>query len=116
MNEVDVYLDSFNSARRERIEQVINYMRYNYSELEESCNYAPKTKFPVYKTKNGMNYLAIASQKNYISIHFGSYKCTTIVSIIDSRITTGVGCVRIPDSVMFPINEIITAIDLCFSK
>ncbi len=115
MNKVDEYINKLNEQRKEKVSDVINYIRENYAELEESCDYAPKTKFPVFKDKNSNNYVAIASQKSYISIHFGTYSCTEIVAKADKRIKSGVGCSKITDTIEFPLREIKDAIDFCFN-
>ncbi len=116
MNKVDEYINGLISIRKEKVTKVVDYLRENYKHLEESCDYAAKTKFPTFKVKNGNNYVSIASQKSYITIHFGNYSCTDIVAKADKRIKTGVGCVKIVDSVTFPLNEIKQAIDYCFKK
>ncbi len=116
MNSVDKYLNELEETRREKVKKVIDYLRKNYTRLDESCDYAAKTKFPVYKSVHGKNYVAIASQKSYISIHFGTYSCTNIIAKADKRIKSGVGCSKIPDSVEFPIEEIKESIDFCFKE
>lgn len=116
MDDVDLYLNSLSSERKEKLYSVVNYIRSNYSDYIASCGYGPKTKFPVFKNKDSSNYIAIASQKSYISIHFGRYQCPEIVATADQRIKTGVGCAKIPDSVTFPFDKIMQAIDTCFRR
>ena len=64
--------------------------------------------------KIGEVYVAIASMKNYISIHFGKYNATQIVAKNNPRIIAKVGCVNIKDNIEFPIEDIKRAIDYCF--
>ncbi len=116
MNKIDEYINNLSETRKEKVKKVVNYIREIYPYLDESCDYAPKTKFPVFKSKNYSNYVAIASQKSYISIHFGIYSCTEIVAKADKRIKSGVGCSKITDSIEFPIKEIKEAIDFCFKE
>lgn len=116
MKDVDLYLNSLSSERKEKLHSVINYIRSNYPNYIESCDYGPKTKFPVFKSRDSTNYIAIASQKSYISIHFGRYQCPEIVATTNQRIKTGVGCAKIPDSVPFPIDKVKQAVDTCFRR
>ncbi|MFV0556848.1 MAG: hypothetical protein ACK5LM_07105 [Lactovum sp.] len=117
MNDIDIYLKKITEEDRcLKLLQVINYMRKNYKDLLESCDYGPKTKFPTFKNYDESNYFSIANQKNYISLHFGRYHCVEEIAKVDSRIKTGVGCVKIPDSVTFPIVEIKKGISNCFNE
>ncbi len=111
MNETVEYIKNLNEIRREKINSIINYIVENYPNLILSCDYAPKTRFPVFKSKDNLIYIGIASQKQYISIHFSKYECTEIVKKADERIKTGVGCVKIKDNIPFPLDEIKMAID-----
>jgi hypothetical protein len=113
MNDVDLYLDALTPERKEKLESVIDYIKKKYPYLQLSCDYGPKTKFPVFKTPDLRNYVGIASQKSTITIHFGNYNCPAIVLKADKRIKTGVGCAKIPDTVPFPLENIKKAIDLC---
>ncbi len=71
MKDVDVYLNNCLPHRKDKLQAVVSYLRDNYPTYEESCNYAPSTKFPVFKSMDKTNYVAVASQKSYIAIHFG---------------------------------------------
>ena len=113
-NKIKEYLNNLTEIRRERLLQVINYIKEAYPEAEESMDYAPKTKFPMYKV-NGV-YVAIASMKNHISIHFGKYNATKIIGDKNPKIKVNVGCVNIKDTVGFPIEDIKKAIDFCFEQ
>lgn len=114
MCDVENYLNGLSEDRMKKLKSVIEYIRQKYPSVIESCDYAPKTKFPVFKRPDTPNYVGIASQKAYVSIHFGRYHCTDIVASADARIKTGVGCVQIPDTVSFPFEKIKQAIDACF--
>ncbi len=114
MNDVEAYLTACTPERKEKLTAVIRYIRENYPEYEESCYFARQTRFPMFKDPNSANYVAVASMKAYISIHFGRHDCAKIVAEADKRIKTGVGCAKIPDKVDFPISVIEKAIDTCF--
>lgn len=114
MSDVDMYLNSLPTERKEKLLMVITYIRNSYPTFIESCDYAPKTKFPVFKPSSMQNYVAIASQKTYIAVHFGRYHCAEIVGKANTKIKTRVACVNIPDTIPFPIAEIKSAIDICF--
>jgi hypothetical protein len=116
MNEVAAYLESAPPTRKSNLNDVIEYIRREYPDFELTCNFSPKTKFPVFKSPDGGNYVGVASQKAYIAIHFGRYYCPPVVAEADGRIKTGVGCAKIPDGVPFPLEHIKRAIDLCFAK
>ncbi|GHU71800.1 hypothetical protein FACS1894184_19050 [Clostridia bacterium] len=113
---VENYLGCLPEEQKVKIREVVEYIRQKYPNMTESCDYAPKTKFPVFKHPDAHNYVGIASQKAYIAIHFGRYHCVSIVADADSRIMTGVGCAKIPDGVTFPAENIKRAIDACFES
>jgi hypothetical protein len=113
---IEAYVAALTDSRRERVDSVVSYIRNRYAAFIANCDYAPKTKFPVFKTPNDDNYVGIASQKQYVAIHFGRYHCAEIVTEADSRIKTGVGCAKIPDSVPFPLEHIKRAVDACFKE
>ncbi len=112
MDNVNQYIDHLDPIRQDRIKLVVEYIRENYPDAEESLDYAPKTKFPTYKL-DGI-YVSIASMKNHISIHFGKYNATQIIVKENPKIIGRVGCVNIKDSVEFPVYAIKEAIDFCF--
>jgi hypothetical protein len=109
MNEVDLYVEHLNDVEKEKIHTVIDYIRTKYPDS------APKTKFPTFKQQYSDYYVAIVERKGYISIHFGKYECAQIVKNNNPKIKTGVGCAKIPHSIVFPIEDITKAIDYCFS-
>lgn len=109
MHTVDHYLESLKGIRRSRLEEVVDYIRTKYPHVEESCSLSPKWNYPTFKT--GDNYVALASMKNYISIHFGRYGATKIIGERNPKIQTKVGCVNIKDKDEWPIEDIQKAID-----
>ncbi|WP_066496340.1 DUF1801 domain-containing protein [Abyssisolibacter fermentans] len=115
MNEVDAYISKLSYERKKKVEDIVQFIRFKYPNIIESCNYGPKTKFPVFRQSGSRIYVGIASQKSYISIHFGKYDCVDIVAQADKKIKTGVGCVKIPDSIPFPLEYIKQAIYFCLN-
>ncbi len=111
---IDEYILDLSDVRKQRISQLVKYIRDNYKQLEQTIDFAPKTKFPTFKVNDV--YVAIGNMKNYISVHFGRYQAADIVADADIRIKKRVGCVNIPDSIEFPFNELKKAIDFCFKQ
>ncbi len=111
---IDKYILGLPDIRKQRVSQLVKYIRANYEQLEQTVDFAPKTKFPTFKV--GGVYVAIGNMKNYLSVHFGRYQAADIVADADIRIKKRVGCVNIPDSVDFPFNELKKAIDFCFKQ
>lgn len=109
---VEEYLNVISSDRKEKLELVISYIKEKFPQAVESLDYAPKTKIPTYKI--GTVYIALASMKNHISIHFAKYGATEIIGMASPKIKVRVGCVNIPDSVVFPIEEIKKAVNYCY--
>ena len=91
MQEFQDYLLALPPARREKVESVLLYIQREYPDFKASYDFSPKTKFPVFTSPDGNNYVAVASRKAYISIHFGRHDCPAIVAEADGRIKTGVG-------------------------
>ena len=116
MNEVDNYIKDLPFERQEKIKELILYIKNSYPEHKLTCDYGPKTKFPVFKDNKGSNYIGIACQKEYLAIHFGRYYCTEIIASANNRIKTGVGCVKIPYTIPFPFEEIKKAVNKCFKE
>ncbi len=108
---IDNYVNNLNDIRKERLLLVIDYIRKNYNTIE-SMDFGAKTKLPVF-TLNGV-YVCIASMKNHITIHFGKYKATEIVTKNNPKVISRVGCINIKDTTPFPIDDIKKAIDYCY--
>lgn len=49
MHTVDGYLESLKGIRKERIKEVIDYIRENYPYSEESCSLSPKWNYSTFK-------------------------------------------------------------------
>ena len=113
MQTIADYILDLSDKRKDRLNQVINYIRITYPNAIESLDYAPNTKIPTFKM--GEVYVSIASMKNNITIHFGKYGATDIIAKSCPKITKRVGCVNISDKIDFPIQAIQEAIDYCFN-
>lgn len=114
MHTIDGYLESLKGIRKDRIQEIINYIRENYPEIEESYTLSPKWNYPTFKL--GETYVAIASMKNYISIHFGRYGATKLIGQRNPKIQTKVGCVNIKDKDSWPIEDIERAIQYTLGR
>lgn len=107
------YVSQQTPIRQERIQAVIQYLLDEYPQAVATMDYGPKTKIPTFKI--GETYVAIASVKSHLSIHFGRYGATKIVAEAHPRIKANVGCVNIPDTVEFPLDHIKKAIKYTLS-
>lgn len=108
------YVSQQTPIRQERIRAVIQYLLDEYPQAVATMDYGPKTKIPTFKI--GETYVAIASVKSHLSIHFGRFGATKIVAQAHPRIKANVGCVNIPDHVEFPMAQIKRAIDYTFNS
>ncbi len=111
---IDNYLKQVNEVRSERINALIDYIQTKYPEAIASLDYAENTKIPTYKINN--QYVAIASMKHHLTIHFSNYKAVELVKKANPSIVKRIGCVNIKDNQTYPLDAIKQAIDLCFKS
>ncbi len=114
MNTINEYVSALSGIRAERVSEVVLYIRENYPNAVETLDFSPKIKFPTFKL--GEVYVSVTSMKNYISVHFGKYDATKIITENNPKIKAGIGCVNIRDNVEFPTVDIKKAIDFCFDN
>ncbi|MGL4624500.1 MAG: DNA alkylation repair protein [Culicoidibacterales bacterium] len=107
------YVNAQTPLRQERIQVIIQYILDTYPQAVPTMDYGPKTKIPTFKI--GEMYVAIASVKSHLTIHFGRYGATKIVAEAHPKIKANVGCVNIPDTVDLPIKQIKKAIKYTLS-
>lgn len=107
------YVNEQSPVRQERIQAVIQYLLDEYPQAVATMDYGPKTKIPTFKV--GEIYVAIASVKSHLSIHFGRYGATQIVAEGNPQIKANDGCVNIPDKAEFPLEAIKKAINYTLS-
>lgn len=98
--DINEYLDSISSDRKHRFMSIMDTIKALYPGAEESMKY----KMPTYTYKGG--WVAIANQKNYISL----YTCQS-GHIEDFRkkhpeIKTGKGCINFRDEDEIPVDGI----------
>jgi len=62
--------------------------------------------------EKGDNWVCVANQKNYISVYFCDEKLIEDIKINSPEINTGKGCVRIKDTQVVPIDNLLK----CFIK
>ena len=71
-----------------------------YPDISESMRY----KMPTYERKNA--WVAVASQKNYLSVYFCSEDLIANIKRKYPNLSTGKGCVRIRDNQEVPMSEL----------
>jgi uncharacterized protein YdhG (YjbR/CyaY superfamily) len=94
------YFDALPEGRKVRLVELREALLTSVKGLEESLKY----KMPYYE-KDG-KFVALASQKNYVSVYFCSNELIENIIAKYPDIDTGVGCVRIKDKQALPMAEL----------
>lgn len=113
MNQIDEYVEKQEGVRKERVAWLINYIRVTYPNVEERMDFGPKWIYPVLRVND--IYVAIASNKTHLSIHFGKYNVTSLFKECKG-IKTMVGCINIKDSALFPMEILKEAIKMTYEN
>jgi uncharacterized protein YdhG (YjbR/CyaY superfamily) len=98
--EVENYLIALPEVRKARLLELRETLMATVKGLKESL----KHKMPYYE-KDG-KFVALASQKNYVSVYFCSNELIANIIAKYPDIDTGVGCVRIKDKQVLPLAEL----------
>ena len=98
----DYYL-SIPKDRLVRMKQIRDTFLASTTGVRETFKY----KMPTFEM--GENWVALANQKNYISVYFCSEDLIVGIKGKYPEINTGKGCVRIKDSNNIPLNELRSA-------
>ena len=107
---VSDYYKGVPRSRAARINKIRKLFLSEVDGLDETMKY----KMPTFE--KGDNWVALANQKNYISVYFCSEELIENIKNSHPEISTGKGCVRIRDSQEIPLEELkksfIKAMDL----
>ena len=99
-DETQQYFAALPAARKARLLELREVLMATVKGLAENLKY----KMPYYE-KDG-HFVALASRKEYVSIHFCSNDLIENISAKHPDIDTGVGCVRIKDKQTLPLAEL----------
>jgi uncharacterized protein YdhG (YjbR/CyaY superfamily) len=98
--EVETYLASASEQRRGRLEILHNLIIGQFPEAVVDMEY----RMPTYHVANG--WVAIANQKNYISLYTCGYHHIEAFKRKHPDIKTGKGCINFKDKDELPVGEI----------
>jgi hypothetical protein len=108
MMEINDYVVALHEPQKERVTQVINYIRQTYPDCIETMDYTPKYKFPVFIEKE--SYIGVAGRDKYMTLHFGRCRPDK------PEPYAALGYVNIQDEVPLPLQEIKQTVDFCFGN
>ena len=100
MEEVEEYYKNLSTEKRKRLESIHDLITRIYSDIEISMKY----KMPTFHL--GKNWVAIANQKNYISLYTCSYDHISEFKRKHPKIKTGKGCINFTDRDEIPNEDI----------
>lgn len=102
---VDDYLAALTPLRRERVAAVRAAAHAAYPDVTESIEW----KMPVFR-RGPDRWIAVASQKSYVSVYLRSVEWAATVAATDPRLGHGKGCVNIKDTAAMPVAAIAEAV------
>jgi hypothetical protein len=106
---VDAYLDGLPLQRRERVAAVRALVHTIAPDVVERIEW----KMPVFS--RGDRWVAVASQKSYVSVYLGTTGNAATVIATDPQLKGGKACVNIPDRAELPLAALEPAIrDILF--
>ena len=100
---VDAYLAALSPARRERVAAVRTAIHAAVPGVAERIEW----RMPVFS--RGDRWIAVASQKSYISVYLRSVDHAARIAATDSGLTQGKGCVNVRDAAAMPVAAIAAA-------
>ncbi len=98
--DVEDYIKAVTPKRSERLNSIHSLILRLYPQAIVDMKY----KMPTYTVGDG--WVALANQKNYISLYTCSYHHIASFKIKNPRIRTGKGCINFKDSDDLPIRDI----------
>lgn len=101
---VDAYLEGLPPLRQARIAELRALIHRVVPDVVERIEW----KMPVFGL--GDRWIAVASQKSYISVYLRSQEGAAAVLATDAKLKGGKGCVNIPDRAELPLAALETAI------
>lgn len=106
----DQYLKNIPSQRKQIFLELLDLVKTMYPNSNSSMKY----KMPTFT--NGDGWVAIANQKNYISLYTCSPEHLEEFKKRHPKVKTGKGCVNIQDSDDFPVAELASVITSAMEK
>lgn len=103
---VNDYILALKEIQKERVRQVVDYIRSTYPNCIETMDYTDCYKFPVFI--ENQNYIGVAGREDYLTLHFG--RCRPDKPELQSAL----GYVNIQDEVPLPMQEIEKTVNFCF--
>jgi len=94
------YINNIPEFRKDRFLAIVDLVKSLYPDIKESMCY----KMPTYKYQDG--WIAIANQKNYISVNTCSPEHIAGFKRKFPGIKTGKGCINFRDSDKIPCNDL----------
>ncbi len=111
---VDDYIDSLTGDAKDRIQEFVNFMRKNYSQLEEVLSF----QMPTYKLGSGSmrNYIAFSAAKNHFSLHTTDFDYVTELKTKLKNGGKGKGCVNVKFTDKDEFDILLKAISEIYSR
>jgi uncharacterized protein YdhG (YjbR/CyaY superfamily) len=91
MNDLDKYMEGINELRLYKFKSIMAHIQNLYPAAELSMKY----KMPTYCY--GQGWIALANQKNYISVYTCAEKHLLAFKKLQPQIKTGKGCINFKD-------------------
>jgi len=98
--ELNEYINNIPEQRIERFNSILNLVKSMYPTAILSMKY----KMPTFTQDNG--WVAIANQKNYISVYTCSAEHLSSFKVKNPKIKTGKGCINLQDRDEIPFNDL----------
>jgi len=98
--EIQEYIDAVPEARKEKLISLIELIRSACPNAKESIQY----KMPMFT--HGQNWIAVANQKNYISLYTCNADSIKPFKVKNPNIKTGKGCINFTDSGKIPRQDV----------
>ncbi len=97
---LDEYLSNIKATRKTRFETIRSLIMKLYPDAIESMRY----KMPTYECHDG--WVALADQKNYISLYTCGYTHIAQFKLAHPNIKTGKGCINFQDKDDIPVESL----------
>lgn len=98
--DIQEYINNIPTERKSRFQSILRLIKTLYPNAEESMRY----KMPTYELGNG--WVAIANQKNYISLYTCSPEHIASFKQKHPKIKTGKGCINFKDNDEIPHEDL----------
>ncbi|MGL4541195.1 MAG: DUF1801 domain-containing protein [Polymorphobacter sp.] len=98
--DVDAYIAALPPLRRDRLEAARAMIHAQFGDVREAIEW----KMPVFRrgAAGPGAFVALASQKSYVSVYFSDQEAARLLTASDPRLKGGKACVNITDSTPWP--------------